>query len=387
MYTKCAAPIASNRRRPRWSSIIKPAGRLAFAHQLRGIAALLIVITHYFGTFYGAQGFVSAVTFSSDLQLVAPAWVPYLDFPYLKGPFGVAVFFLISGFVIPFSLEGRRAPQFLLARAFRIYPTYWAALALSMGALYLSSLHWGKQFDHGAGTMLANALLINNLIGVPSIDPINWTLSIEIKFYLVAAVCAPLFMLRGFAGLAALACSGLALVAAAARLNAGMALAMESVYLIFMLAGVLFYQHFNGAFGYLGLLLRSAFLLAVFMLAWSIGPQSGQFPTITVYYLYAYGTFLAAYALRAWFRPMRLLDFLADISYPLYITHSLIGFALLKILMQQGVAFAPAVGLALAVAIGMATALHHLVELPTNGWGKRLAAGLPLRGAAAGTLR
>ena len=30
---------------------------------MRGVAALLIVITHFFGTFYGAQGFVSAAFF------------------------------------------------------------------------------------------------------------------------------------------------------------------------------------------------------------------------------------------------------------------------------------------------------------------------------------
>lgn len=344
---------------------------------MRGIAALLIVITHYFGTFYGAQGFVSAVTFSPDLHLAAADWVRHMDFPYLKGPFGVAVFFLISGFVIPFSLEGRRAPQFLLARAFRIYPTYFVALAFSMAALYLSSRYWGQAFGHDALAIATNALLLNNLAGIGSLDPINWTLSIEIKFYLLAALAAPLLLRKGFGALALLASALLALVAGAATLHAGpalTALAMEMNYVLFMLVGVLFYQHFNGAFGYLGLLLRSLVLLGMFALGWSLGSQQEQFPVITAYYFYAYAAFLAAYAARGWFRPLRVLDYLADISYPLYITHSLMGFALLKVLLHAGLGFPLAVSLTIAAALAVATALHRLVEVPSNAMGKRLAA-------------
>jgi peptidoglycan/LPS O-acetylase OafA/YrhL len=345
---------------------------------LRGVAALLIVITHYFGTFYGAQGFVSAVTFSPDLHLAAAAWVRYMDFPYLKGPFGVAIFFLISGFVIPFSLEDKRAPRFLLARFFRIFPTYIASLALSMTALYLASRYWGTAFTHSAGAIAANGLLVNNLLGIPSIDPINWTLSIEIKFYLLAALLGPIFMRRGFAGFAlflALALGATALLRHVADPAAAVtALAMELNYVLFMLAGVVFYQHISGLISGVGLALRSMVILAAFALNWSIGPQAAQFPEITSYYLYAWLAFLAAYLARGWFRPMRLLDFLADISYPLYITHSLIGFVLLKILIHAGVVFPVAVCVVLAIVIALSWALHLAVEVPSNRFGKRLTA-------------
>jgi peptidoglycan/LPS O-acetylase OafA/YrhL len=99
------------------------------------------------------------------------------------------------------------------------------------------------------------------------------------------------------------------------------------------------------------------FLLALFALCWSIGPQQGQFPVITVYYLYAYLAFGAAYLARDAFRPARLLDFLADISYPLYITHSLIGFALLMIALHAGLAFPLAVALVLTAVIALSAKL------------------------------
>ena len=61
-------------------------------------------------------------------------------------------------------------------------------------------------------------------------------------------------------------------------------------------------------------------------------------------------------------------------SYPLYITHSLIGFVLLKMLIHAGMAFPLAVGIVLAIVIALSWALHLAVEVPSNRLGKRLAA-------------
>ena len=320
------------------------------------------------------------MTFSPDLHLVAADWVRYMDFPYLKGPFGVAIFFLISGFVIPFSLEHKSAPRFLLARVLRIFPTYFASLALSMAALYLSSRYWGTAFTHTAGAIAANGLLVNNLLGIASVDPINWTLSIEILFYLLMAVLGPAFVRKEFAAFALFVAVSIGATAALGQAAApGAALTVlvtELNYVLFMLAGVLFYQHINGVISSLGLALRSAFVLGAFALNWSLGPQGAQVPEVTQYYLYAWLAFLAAYLARGWFRPIRVLDFLADISYPLYITHSLIGFLLLKILIHAGLAFPPAVAvvlaIVLAIVIALSWALHRAVELPSNRFGKRL---------------
>jgi peptidoglycan/LPS O-acetylase OafA/YrhL len=47
------------------------------------------------------------------------------------GRFGVALFFLISGFAVPFSIGGERPPaHFFISRVFRLYPACWLALAV-----------------------------------------------------------------------------------------------------------------------------------------------------------------------------------------------------------------------------------------------------------------
>lgn len=103
--------------------------KITFANQLRGIAALSVVVTHYFAVFFGMQDVLAAQTFSPNMHFVPPAWTDYLYFRHFNfGPFGVAVFFLISGFVIPFSIEKLSPRRFLVARAFRsTWSTAWRA--------------------------------------------------------------------------------------------------------------------------------------------------------------------------------------------------------------------------------------------------------------------
>jgi peptidoglycan/LPS O-acetylase OafA/YrhL len=89
---------------------MKTIQRIAFANTLRGIAALTVVINHYFGVFWLSRDVIERMINAPLLPLEAVAtpevvlWISTM--PYFNwGAFGVALFFLISGFVIPFSLR------------------------------------------------------------------------------------------------------------------------------------------------------------------------------------------------------------------------------------------------------------------------------------------
>nr|WP_273869026.1 hypothetical protein [Serratia odorifera] len=88
------------------------AGKVVFADQLRVLAFISVVITHWVGRFWEAQPVVAYLTKSPEIIGITPHYidrlmppVPWFDY----GSFGVAVFFLISGFVIPFSLKKQKA--------------------------------------------------------------------------------------------------------------------------------------------------------------------------------------------------------------------------------------------------------------------------------------
>ena len=98
----------------------------------------------------------------------------------------MAVFFLISGFVIPLSLEGTTVDGYLLKRFLRIFPPYWVALAICLEALFISGAFWSKTHWFTAVDYISNTFLVANLFARPDNISVGWTLQIEIKFYLLA---------------------------------------------------------------------------------------------------------------------------------------------------------------------------------------------------------
>jgi peptidoglycan/LPS O-acetylase OafA/YrhL len=148
----------------------RPAGgRLAWLDALRGLAALCVVFDH--ATF---------VVLQSPHNLVY-RWAD-------PGQYGVFVFFLVSGYIIPASLERKGSVRgFWISRAFRLYPLYLLAVAMTVlmynigiGNLYATThnkLDW----------VLSWLLMMPNVLIGPNVPNVSWTLSYEMVFYLLLA--------------------------------------------------------------------------------------------------------------------------------------------------------------------------------------------------------
>ncbi|MEU8278849.1 acyltransferase family protein [Microbispora bryophytorum] len=82
--------------------------RLAWLDALRGIGAMAVVAEH-------------------ALPWLMPSLRPYW---FSLGMYGVLVFFLVSGYIIPASLENRGdVGAFWISRVFRLYPLYLLVIA------------------------------------------------------------------------------------------------------------------------------------------------------------------------------------------------------------------------------------------------------------------
>jgi peptidoglycan/LPS O-acetylase OafA/YrhL len=91
----------------------------------------------------------------------APAiskWLLHTPLPFSFAAFGVSQFFLISGFVIPLSLNQATTPSFLRARAWRIIPTYVAGFSFTLLALAAASHVYGKPFPYAIDDVAAHLI-------------------------------------------------------------------------------------------------------------------------------------------------------------------------------------------------------------------------------------
>jgi peptidoglycan/LPS O-acetylase OafA/YrhL len=93
--------------------------------------------------------------------------------------------------------------------------------------------------------------------------------------------------------------------------------------------------------------------------------------SISTYNL-ALALFALSYATRMRWRPNRVLNFFADISYPLYAVHAAAGYCLIKWLNHVGLSVWLATCISLGLLIAIATLVHRFVERPTQALGKSL---------------
>jgi peptidoglycan/LPS O-acetylase OafA/YrhL len=150
---------------------------LDWVQLLRGVAALLVVLTHARYALLDTPGF------------------PLANLLFMPGAFGVDLFFLISGFIMCYSTadaDGSRAyaARFAIKRWSRVWPPY--AVATLLAALLM---HGGQHYFSVAPTRL---IFLRSLILLP-VDPhyppyfgltllVGWTLVFEMYFYGVFAV-------------------------------------------------------------------------------------------------------------------------------------------------------------------------------------------------------
>lgn len=117
------------------------------------------------------------------------------------GNYGVDIFFVISGYVIPFALLRRNFQLsqigiFLKGRFLRLYPAYALAAILTVGLWYAST--WMPGF-RGEGPpeisvtqILANATLTCDFFQQERFGIVFWTLAIEAQYYVFIALSFPL---------------------------------------------------------------------------------------------------------------------------------------------------------------------------------------------------
>jgi peptidoglycan/LPS O-acetylase OafA/YrhL len=154
-----------------------PRGHIPALDSIRGLAIVVVMLYRFGG---GSDGPASAIEHSPLIEL---------------GAHGVDLFFVLSGFLITgilFDTKGKAHyfRNFYLRRALRIFPLYYAALAVMLWLLPLVSTTFSTEvqpaIDAQGWLWLYGANVLQSVRGSWCLGPLNhfWSLAIEEHFYL-----------------------------------------------------------------------------------------------------------------------------------------------------------------------------------------------------------
>lgn len=146
---------------------------MQFLDALRGLAAMCVVVQH-------------------SLEQLSPFWARFFLERFRLGEFGVVVFFLCSGFIIPASLERQRSQaKFWIGRFFRLFPLYWVVLTAVLILHYAFDRYPlpPEYLEHPVRSTLVNFTMLQDFLSTPLALGQSWSLAYELVFYgLVSAM-------------------------------------------------------------------------------------------------------------------------------------------------------------------------------------------------------
>ncbi len=155
---------------------------------MRAFAALAVAIFH-FTNYYNGQ------TYLLTNEAVRK--------PFVYGAQGVEIFYIISGFIIPYSLYHSRYKiihyfKYMGKRLVRLLPPYITIIGLiQIVSIGLCTYLWGCEHDINFRQIAINIFFVADLfVDYEWINPIFATLKVELQFYVLVGLLFPLFLIK-----------------------------------------------------------------------------------------------------------------------------------------------------------------------------------------------
>jgi peptidoglycan/LPS O-acetylase OafA/YrhL len=311
---------------------------------LRGVASLMVCFYHL------VLG--NDLLFPSDYLVEKTCSYGYL---------GVEIFFILSGYVICYSLpenfSSRHLGTFFLKRLTRIEPPYVISIILVLLLNYLSHKITGLPNEVDLIAIASHLAYINNFIPNTYVNVVYWTLGIEAQFYVLIGLLFPfmrrtkyflLFGLGAFIGISCIQMPG--------------SIAVILPFLSYFTLGIsLFFFKIKKQ---ISLPLFTIITLVCFGQLFLFQGTPGTIAAI-----------IAVLVLLFWTYVNKTIRFFSMISYSLYLIHVPVGGKIINLGMRfvgSDLSRYLLVFLALCVCIGFAYLFYRFVELPAFQLSKRI---------------
>jgi len=316
---------------------------------LRGLAALGVMLFHYFVAFRDQYSNASQI------------------FPFFRyfryGSQGVTLFFIISGFFILVSFSKKRSvSDFLFARFIRLYPAYWIAVVISSIVIFTTDVRPYRGLPNSWRETLTNSMvnmtMLQEFFRVPHIDAVYWTLSLELSFYIIVLI---LYKIKLLQKIDIVAFVWLASISTFFILESCKVLQVDSVIRILFLLdfahlfilGISIFRVQTQGFSSL------RFLTIIACLLFNLLKNGAELTLIIMLFTAAFILSLKGYLTFLKFKPLL---FLGSISYSLYLIHVYPGLLIIEILEETGLNLNIAILTASITSIILATLITFYFE-------------------------
>ena len=342
---------------------------------LRGLSVLFVIFYHFFVFFFSHQTMSAGLLQIDPKDLVEPFYLQMLgDFPFNIGHFGVAFFFLISGFLIQPSLE--RYPSlwsYLTHKIFRLWPSY--AICFLMGLLFVVafSLLRGSEFPYTADHLFAYFFWMRDIFHYSFIDGAVWSLEIQVKFYLFAGIiwsfCRKNFLEKFVFITLFLSFFVYGLYTFFDGEDASwfyfVTLARRNLkYFILILLGTCLYAFYKKQISWQKGVGLSSLLLVSFVSPLFNAPEVAKIISyLSAFFIFSYLILFHAKGFGHKGVCHKFIKWASDISYPLYIGHVLPGYVMMFYAIEQGLSVYWGIFAALVYVFVMADIVHKKVEV------------------------
>lgn len=315
---------------------------------LRGIAAFGVMLFHY----------------SVDFYKRVPNSINTSHFGFEYGFLGLHLFFMISGFVIFMTLEKTKAIRdFVISRFSRLFPTYWVAISLTLLLTWIIA----APFQKGIYTfpqIAVNYTMLQSFFKIQHIDVSYWTMGIELKFYILLGL---IFQFKWFKNIFWICIIWLLTCAFVAVIKIPYAEAFKFLFILnhapLFIAGIAFYT-LKKSVDKIQTIQSHILIIASFAIEILIVYQT-QFEQVYVYYISSFFVIFYLFVFgKLKFLQNRILLFLGAISYPFYLIHQNIGFAIiyrLKMILDNDFFYIP---VTFTIVLFLAWLISKYVEKP-----------------------
>ncbi len=307
---------------------------------LRGLAALVVVFSHYIPYWN---------RYNSDITV----WVPGS-----LGHDAVLLFFPISGFVIFMTLERcKTVLDFAVLRFSRLYPAYWVTLIFStlVVVLIFNQTLW-------TGGFIVNLTMFQEFVRFKNFDNVYWSLTVELAFYLNIAWIFVLGLHKHRSRLVItwllISCIyGVTLFNPDVELKPLYSIFLALEFSPYFSIGIVFYEVVKKGWSQLRAVLLVLSIATVYLLHGDIEAIKAA---IIVAIMGAALSGLLAFSVS------RVTLWLGAISYSLYLIHRNVGYAVLSWMYDIGLGPVVSITLVTLFALAAASFITYFVERPVQ---------------------